>query len=137
MFGISYFSAITIICIGTGIIGMCYAVFGGLKAVAYSDTINGVGLIIGGFAIPILGIIALGKLDGGGFMAGLDHLISATPEKMNAWSAPNALPPEVPWPLLLTGMFVNQSVHHPAFARRQKPCREPEGCDLGRFLQVP
>lgn len=107
MFGISYFSAITIICIGTGIIGMCYAVFGGLKAVAYSDTINGIGLIIGGFAIPILGIIALGKLDGGGFMAGLDHLISATPEKMNAWSAPNALPPEVPWPLLLTGMFVN------------------------------
>ena len=86
---------------------MCYAVFGGLKAVAYSDTINGVGLIIGGFAIPILGILALGKLDGGGFMAGLDHLISATPEKMNAWSAPNALPPEVPWPLLLTGMFVN------------------------------
>ena len=107
MFGISYFSAITIICIGTGIIGMCYAVFGGLKAVAYSDTINGVGLIIGGFAIPILGILALGKLDGGGFVAGLDHLISATPEKMNAWSAPNALPPEVPWPLLLTGMFVN------------------------------
>ena len=75
MFGISYFSAITIIC--------------------------------GGFAIPILGILDLGKLDGGGFMAGLDHLISATPEKMNAWSAPNALPPEVPWPLLLTGMFVN------------------------------
>ena len=107
MFGISYFSAITLICIGTGIIGMCYAVFGGLKAVAYSDTINGVGLIIGGFAIPILGILALGKLDGGGFMAGLDHLISATPEKMNAWSSPNALPPEVPWPLLLTGMFVN------------------------------
>ena len=69
MFGISYFSAITIICIGTGIIGMCYAVFGGLKAVAYSDTINGIGLIIGGFAIPILGIIALGKLDGGGFTA--------------------------------------------------------------------
>ena len=34
IFGISYFSAIAIICIGTGIIGMCYAVFGGLKAVA-------------------------------------------------------------------------------------------------------
>jgi len=107
MFGISYFAAITIICVGTGVIGMCYAVFGGLKAVAYSDTINGVGLIIGGFAIPILGIIALGKLDGGGFMAGIEHFITATPEKMNAWSAPNALPPEIPWPLLFTGMFVN------------------------------
>ena len=58
---------------------MCYAVFGGLKAVAYSDTINGVGLIIGGFAIPILGILALGKLDGGGF-----HGWSGSPHLRNA-----------------------------------------------------
>ena len=94
MFGVSYFTAITVICIGTGVIGMCYAVFGGLKAVAYSDTINGIGLIIGGFAIPILGFIALGQLDGGGFFAGVQHFITATPEKMNAWSAPSALPPE-------------------------------------------
>ncbi len=107
IFGISYFSSIALVCIGTGVIGMCYAVFGGLKAVAYSDTINGIGLIIGGFAIPILGVIALGQLDGGGFFEGVKHFISATPEKMNAWSAPNALPPEVPWPLLFTGMFVN------------------------------
>ncbi|MGM9631163.1 solute:sodium symporter family transporter [Butyricicoccus sp.] len=107
IFGVSYFTAIAVVCAATGIIGMCYAVFGGLKAVAYSDTINGVGLIIGGFAVPILGIIALGKLDGGGFLAGIEHFATATPEKMNAWSAPSALPPEVPWPLLFTGMFVN------------------------------
>lgn len=107
IFGISYFWAILIVCFATGVIGMCYAVFGGLKAVAYSDTINGVGLIIGGFMVPILGIFALGKLDGGGFMAGVEHFITATPEKMNAWSAPSAMPPEVPWPLLFTGMFVN------------------------------
>jgi len=107
MFGINCFTAITIICVGTGEVGMCYAVFGGLKAVAYSDTINGVGLIIGGFAIPILAFTALGKLDGGGFMAGVEHFITATPEKMNAWSVPSALPPEIPWPLLFTGMFVN------------------------------
>lgn len=107
IFGVSYFTAIAIVCAATGIIGMCYAVFGGLKAVAYSDTINGVGLIIGGFAVPILGIIALGKLDGGGFLAGIEHFATATPEKMNAWSSPSALPPEVPWPLLFTGMFVN------------------------------
>lgn len=107
IFGVDYFTAIALVCVGTGVIGMCYAVFGGLKAVAYSDTINGVGLIIGGFAVPILGIIALGQLDGGGFLEGVKHFISATPEKMNAWSAPAALPPEVPWPLLFTGMFVN------------------------------
>lgn len=104
---VNYFTAILIVCFATGIIGMCYSVFGGLKAVAYSDTINGVGLLIGGFMVPVLGFIALGKLDGGGFMAGLQHFATATPEKMNAWSAPNAMAPYIPWPLLFTGMFVN------------------------------
>ncbi|MGN1014440.1 MAG: solute:sodium symporter family transporter, partial [Butyricicoccus sp.] len=107
LFGVSYFWAILIVCFATGIIGMCYSVFGGLKAVAYSDTINGVGLIIGGFIVPILGFIALGKLDGGGFFAGLHHFATATPEKMNAWAEPSSLAPYVPWPLLFTGMFVN------------------------------
>ena len=40
-----------------GIIGSIYAIFGGLKAVAVSDTVNGIGLIIGGLAIPVLGYI--------------------------------------------------------------------------------
>ena len=33
-----------ILCLIIGIIGGCYAIFGGLKAVAVSDTINGIGL---------------------------------------------------------------------------------------------
>ena len=49
IFHLSYFGAITLMCIIAGVIGLCYAVFGGLKAIAYSDTINGVGLLIGGF----------------------------------------------------------------------------------------
>lgn len=107
LFGISYFAAIAIVCVATGLIGMGYSVFGGLKAVAYSDTINGVGLLIGGFMVPVLGFIALGQLDGGGFLEGIKHFATATPEKMNAWSAPNAMAPYIPWPLLFTGMFVN------------------------------
>ena len=107
IFGISYFTAILIVCFATGLIGMAYSVFGGLKAVAYSDTINGVGLLIGGFMVPILGFIALGQLDGGGFFAGIKHFATATPEKINAWSAPNAMATYIPWPLLFTGMFVN------------------------------
>ncbi len=105
--GLSYFQAILVVCVATGIIGMCYSVFGGLKAVAYSDTINGVGLLIGGFLVPILGFIALGQLDGGGLVAGIKHFATATPEKMNAWSSPTAMAPYIPWPLLFTGMFVN------------------------------
>lgn len=109
IFHCSYFMAILIVCFATGIIGMCYSVFGGLKAVAYSDTINGVGLIIGGFMVPILGVFALGKLGGGdgSFFAGLKYLATATPEKMNAWADPLSTAPYVPWPLLFTGMFVN------------------------------
>ena len=109
IFGISYFWAILLVCFSTGIIGMAYSVFGGLKAVAYSDTINGVGLIIGGFAVPILGIFALGALnDGSGsFGEGLHYLLTTTPEKMNAWAEPTSVAPYVPWPLLFTGMFVN------------------------------
>ena len=57
--------------------------------------------------VPVLGFIALGQLDGGGFLAGIKHFATATPEKMNAWSAPNAMAPYIPWPLLFTGMFVN------------------------------
>ena len=37
-------------------IGTLYAVTGGLRAVAVSDTLNGIGLIFG-FAIPILGLM--------------------------------------------------------------------------------
>ncbi|MDO4616909.1 MAG: solute:sodium symporter family transporter [Lachnospiraceae bacterium] len=104
---LNYFTAILVVCFATGIIGMCYSVFGGLKAVAYSDTINGVGLLIGGFLVPVLGFIALGQLDGGGLVAGIKHFATATPEKMNAWSSPTAMAPYIPWPLLFTGMFVN------------------------------
>lgn len=107
MFGLSYFWAIALVCAATGIIGAIYAIFGGLKAVAVSDTINGVGLLLGGFMVPVLGILALGALDGGGFLEGIKHFISATPEKLNAWSPATALPPEVPWPVLFTGMIVN------------------------------
>ena len=51
IFGISKFQAVAILCVVIGIIGGCYAIFGGLKAVAVSDTIHGIGLIIGGLMI--------------------------------------------------------------------------------------
>ena len=46
--GITKFQSIVILCILITIIGSIYAIFGGLKAVAVSDTINGIGLLIGG-----------------------------------------------------------------------------------------
>ena len=62
--GISKFQSIVILCILMTIIGSIYAIFGGLKAVAVSDTINGVGLLIGGLMIPFLALHVLGHASG-------------------------------------------------------------------------
>ncbi|MBS6546599.1 MAG: solute:sodium symporter family transporter [Butyricicoccus pullicaecorum] len=109
MFGISKFASIAILCVIIGIIGGCYAIFGGLKAVAVSDTINGIGLIIGGLMIPFIGLYVLGQelCNGGGIIDGFRYIVEADPAKMNAISAWNAPEPEVPWPLIITGMFFN------------------------------
>lgn len=98
MFGISKFASIAILCVIIGIIGGCYAIFGGLKAVAVSDTINGIGLIIGGLMIPFIGLYVLGQelCNGGGIIDGFRYIVEADPAKMNAISAWNAPEPEVP-----------------------------------------
>ena len=108
MFGWSKFQAVAVLCVIIGIIGGCYAIFGGLKAVAVSDTINGIGLIIGGLLVPFLGLWALGhECCGGGIVEGWQFMVNSDPAKMNAISAWNAPEPEVPWPLIITGMFFN------------------------------
>lgn len=89
--------ALTVVMIGT--IGAIYAVFGGLRAVAVSDTINGIGLLIIGILVPILGVIALG---GGEFMAGLDTLLTENTDKLNAIGAPDD---PTPFGTLFTGMI--------------------------------
>ena len=45
--GVTKFQAVIILCIIISVIGSIYAIFGGLKAVAISDTVNGIGLLIG------------------------------------------------------------------------------------------
>lgn len=106
--GTSKFVAVAILCVIIGIIGGCYAIFGGLKAVAVSDTINGIGLIIGGLMIPFLALTLLGhETTGGGLVEGVKYLVQTEPEKLNAWASWDAAEPALPWPLIFTGMFFN------------------------------
>lgn len=104
IFGMSQFSAVAITATAIGIIGAIYAIFGGLKAVAVSDTINGIGLLIGGLMIPILGLIALG---GGSFADGVNTLVTVHPEKLNSINPASAQSPLIPWPVLFTGLLFN------------------------------
>lgn len=103
-FGISRFSAIAIVCVLTAIVGSIYALCGGLHAVALSDSINGVGLIVGGLLVPVFGLIALGH---GSFSSGWDAFVNTDPEMMNAFDAANLNEPYLPWPLLFTGLLIN------------------------------
>ncbi len=90
-----------------GSLGSAYAIFGGLKSVAVSDTINGVGLLIGGLAIPFLGLSALGD---GSFFNGLSTLLNDRPEYLTVLTRTNleGRTVSVPWPTLFTGMMFIQ-----------------------------
>ncbi|MCH7524890.1 MAG: solute:sodium symporter family transporter [Bacteroidetes bacterium] len=91
------------ICVwGIGIIGTIYAVFGGLKAVAVSDSINAIGLLIGGMLIPVFGLMAIGD---GSIMDGISILTTENPEKFKSMGS--ATDP-VPFYTIFTGMMLVQ-----------------------------
>ena len=65
-----------------GLIGSAYALFGGLRTVVVSDTLNGIGLLIGGFMITLFGLSFIG--DGAGWSEGLFKMYNAIPERFNS-----------------------------------------------------
>jgi transporter, SSS family len=95
-------SALWLTVIVVGIIGSIYAVFGGLKAVAISDTINGYGLLIGGLSIPLIALTSIGE---GNPISGLIELYNHAPEKFNVIGAKDSV---MPFEVLFTGLIINQ-----------------------------
>ena len=100
LFGLTAQQALWVSVWFIGLIGAAYAVFGGLRAVAVSDSINGIGLLIGGLLVPFFGLVALG---GGSFAAGVDALLHQAPEKLNAIGGPED---RVPFSTIFTGMVL-------------------------------
>lgn len=85
-----------------GILGSIYAIFGGLRTVAVSDTINGFGLLVGGVLITYFGLQQVAG-EGGTFVDGWNTLRSEIPEKFNSVGGPDQL---VPFSTLFTGVFL-------------------------------
>lgn len=81
-----------------GILGSIYAIFGGLRTVAISDTINGFGLLVGGVMIMWLGLRLIGD---GDMMDGWRDMRDTNPEKFSSLGAKDS---SVPWPTLFTGV---------------------------------
>ncbi|HCO82270.1 MAG TPA: solute:sodium symporter family transporter, partial [Arenibacter sp.] len=100
--GVSKSEGLWITVVIIGVIGSIYAIFGGLKAVAYSDTINGFGLLLGGLLIPILALLAIGDNN---IWDGLVKVYDYAPEKFNVVGARDSV---LPFEVLFTGLIINQ-----------------------------
>jgi len=109
------------ICVWTiGLIGSIYAIFGGLKAVAVSDLINAIGLLIGGLLIPFFGLSVIGD---GSIVEGINTLWESNPEKFNMQGEVDS---SIPFGTLFTGMMLaqiyywgtNQSILQRVFAAK-------------------
>jgi len=88
---------------GIGALGSIYAIFGGLRAVAISDTINGLGFLIAGLLIPVLSLALIGH---GNPLDGLQTLyVEEKPKFDITGDEPGSF---LPFGVLFTGMIVNQ-----------------------------
>ncbi|NHF60593.1 solute:sodium symporter family transporter [Flavobacteriaceae bacterium TP-CH-4] len=102
MLGMSQNATIWLCVWSIGIIGSIYAIFGGLKAVAVSDLINAIGLIVGGLLIPYFGLRMIGDENIG---QGLDILWNNHPEKFNLKGEVDS---SIPFGTIFTGMILAQ-----------------------------
>jgi len=101
LFGIDQTATTWVMVIAIGVVGGVYAVFGGLKAVAVSDTINGIGLLIAGLLVPILGLYSLG---GGDLFDGWQVMTTQAPERLNALGT--TADANIPWYGMISGVLL-------------------------------
>lgn len=137
LLGVSKEWSIIICVIGIGVIGSIYAIFGGLKAVAVSDTINAVGLLIGGIMIPVFGLLEIGD---GNISEGINTLMTSNPEKFKVIGDSDS---SIPFATIFTGMMLvqlfywgtNQAIIQRALGAKNLK-EGQKGLLLGSFLKI-
>ena len=102
LLGISQYEGIMVTAAIVGIVGLAYLLMGGMGISAVSDSVYGVGLLVGGISIPFIGLYMLGD---GSVVDGFARMAAAAPEKLNAIGAIDSK--AVPWPTLLLGLLFN------------------------------
>ncbi len=86
-----------------GIIGIIYAIYGGLKAVAVSDLVNAIGLLVGGILIPYFGLTMIS--DDGSIGGGLAKLWAENRDKFDVTGDVTS---SIPVGTIFTGMMIAQ-----------------------------
>jgi SSS family solute:Na+ symporter len=102
-FGIGVGEARSLLIWGVGTLGSLYAIFGGLRAVAISDTVNGIGFLLAGVLITVLALAMAGD---GNPLLGLHSVYTEEHAKFDVTgNEPGSF---LPFGVLFTGMVVNQ-----------------------------
>ena len=102
LLGLSEIATIWAVVIFVAIVGSIYAIFGGLRAVAVSDTFNGAGLLIGGLMITWFALKAVAG-DGGSVFSAIEKIREADPDMLNSIGKKDE---DVTWPTLFTGVLL-------------------------------
>ncbi|MFT4540659.1 MAG: SSS family solute:Na+ symporter [Planctomycetota bacterium] len=101
MLGLSELGVIWSIVTFIGVVGSAYAIFGGLRAVAVSDTFNGVGLLIGGLMITYYAFESAAA--GGSIAEAFAQLKLDKPEHLQSLAGEGH---SLHWPTLFTGVLL-------------------------------
>ena len=94
-------TALWLIVIVVGLIGSVYALFGGLRTVAVSDTLNGIGLFVGGFLVAGFAFAQLGGESG--ITGGVENLWEQQRDRFNSVGGPKS---SVPFGTIFSGIFL-------------------------------
>ena len=138
MFGYSEIQTIWGIIIFIAVVGGAYAIWGGLKAVAISDTLNGAGLLIGGLLVTWFSLrVVAGE---GGFAEAFAKIEAHNPD---AFQSMGRASEETHWPTLFTGVLMlnftywclNQQIIQRTFGARNL-AEGQKGVLLAAFFKV-
>ena len=101
-FGLSEIQTIWILIASIAGLGGAYAIFGGLRAIAVSDTFNGAGLLIGGLMITFFSLSIIAG-DEDGFSGAFAKIREADPDAFVSLGTANE---DTHWPTLFTGVLL-------------------------------
>ena len=139
MLGWSEIQTIWATIIFIGVVGSAYAIFGGLRAVAVSDTFNGIGLLVGGLLITFFAFLA--ARGDGSFADAFAQLKADKPENLKSIATNEGHP--VHWTTLFTGVLLlnffywttNQQIIQRTFAAKSL-AEGQKGVLLASFFKI-
>lgn len=139
MLGLNEIQTIWAVVIFIGVVGSAYAIFGGLRAVAVSDTFNGIGLLVGGLMITFFAF-QMAKGDGS-FADAFAQLKADKPEHLKSIATTKGH--GVHWTTLFTGVLLlnffywttNQQIIQRTFAAKNL-AEGQKGVLLASFFKI-